>query len=62
LVYKEPMWYVFRVLESKITPQEANFEDYREEIKRKVLLEKQDQVYQELIKAIKSQTSEIYYY
>jgi len=62
LIYKEPMWYVFRVLESKITPQEANFEDYREEIKRKVLLEKQDQVYQELIKAIKSQTSEIYYY
>lgn len=62
LVYKEPMWYVFRVLESKITPQEANFEDYREEIKRKVLLEKQDQVYQELIKTIKSQTSEIYYY
>ena len=62
LIYKEPMWYVFRVLESKITPQEANFEDYREEIKRKVLLEKQDQVYQELIKTIKSQTSEIYYY
>jgi len=49
-------------VESKITPQEANFEDYRAEIKRKVLLEKQDQVYQELIKEIKSQTSEIYYY
>ena len=62
LVYKEPMWYVFQIVESKITPQEANFEDYRAEIKRKVLLEKQDQVYQELIKEIKSQTSKIYYY
>jgi len=62
LVYKEPLWYVFRVLESQITPQEANFEDYRAEIKRKVLLEKQEQVFQELIKEIKAQSSEIYYY
>ena len=62
LVYKEPTWYVFRVLETKETLQEANFDDYRAEIKRKYLLEKQDQVYQDLIKEIKSQTSEVYYY
>lgn len=62
LLYKEPVWYIFRVVESKTTPQETNFEDYREEIKRKVLLEKQDQIYQELIRELKAQNSEIYYY
>lgn len=62
LVNKDQLWFVFRILEQRSTAQEANFEDYRAEIKRKVLLEKQDQIYQELIKDIKSQTDKIYYY
>jgi len=61
-VNKDQLWFVFRILEQRNTAQEANFEDYRAEIKRKVLLEKQDQIYQELIQDIKSRTDKIYYY
>jgi peptidyl-prolyl cis-trans isomerase C len=62
LLNKDQLWFVFRITEQRTTAQEANFEDYRAEIKRKVLLEKQDQIYQELIKDIKSRTDKIYYY
>jgi len=62
LINKDQLWFIFRILEERITSQEANFEDYRTEIKRKVILEKQDQIYQELIKELKSRTGKIYYY
>ncbi len=62
LVNKDQLWFVFRIAEQRSTAAEANFEDYRAEIKRKVLLEKQDQIYQELIRDIKSKTDKIYYY
>lgn len=62
LVNKDQLWFVFRILEERLTSQEANFEDYRAEIKRKVILEKQDEIYQELIKEIKSRSGKIYYY
>jgi len=62
LVNKDQLWFVFRITEQRSTTQEANFEDYRAEIKRKGLLEKQDQIYQDLIREIKSQSGEIYYY
>lgn len=62
IVSKDQLWFVFRIAESKVTAQEANFEDYRGEIKHKIILEKQDQVYQELLREIKSRTEKIYYY
>ncbi len=62
LINKDQLWFIFRILEERTTSQEANFEDYRAEIKRKVILEKQDQIYQELIKEVKSQTGKIFYY
>ncbi|MDY0151215.1 MAG: peptidylprolyl isomerase [Candidatus Cloacimonas sp.] len=62
IVSKDQLWYVFRITEHRISAQEANFEDYRADIKRKILLEKQDEVYNDLLREIKSRTDKIYYY
>lgn len=62
IVNKEQLWYVFRIADTRETAKEANFEDYRAEIKRKIILEKQDQMYQDILKEIKSAKNEIYYY
>lgn len=62
IVSNNQLWFVFRIAEKRDTSQEANFEDYRADIKRKIILEKQDQVYQELLKEIKSSMDKIYYY
>lgn len=62
IVNKDQHWYVFRIIDIRETAKEANFEDYRAEIKRKIILDKQDQVYQDVLKEIKSGKNEIYYY
>lgn len=62
IVNKDQLWYVFRILETRETAKEANFEDYRQDIRRKIILEKQDQVYQDILREIKSGKNEIYYY
>ncbi len=62
IVNKEQLWFVFRITETRETAKEANFEDYRAEIKRKIILEKQDQMYQDILKEIKAAKNEIYYY
>lgn len=62
IVNKDQLWYVFRIVETRETAKEANFEDYRQEIRRKIILEKQDQVYQDILQEIKSGKNEIYYY
>ncbi|MCK9309910.1 MAG: peptidylprolyl isomerase [Candidatus Cloacimonetes bacterium] len=62
IVSQNQLWFVFRIADKRDTSQEANFEDYRADIKRKIILEKQDQVYQDLLKEIKSHMDKIYYY
>jgi hypothetical protein len=62
IVSANQLWFVFRIADIRDTSQEANFEDYRADIKRKIILEKQDQVYQDLLKEIKSRMDKIYYY
>ncbi len=62
VVLKDQLWYVFRYTDMKEMEGEANFEDFRAEIKRKIILEKQEEVFQSLLREIKSQNHEIYYY
>lgn len=62
IVNKEQLWFVFRITDIRETAKEANFEDYRAEIKRKIILERQDQMYQDILKEIKAGKNEIYYY
>lgn len=62
IVSSNQQWFVFRIAEKRDSSQEANFEDYRADIKRKIIMEKQDQVYQDLLKEVKSRMDKIYYY
>ncbi|HNQ43741.1 MAG TPA: peptidylprolyl isomerase [Candidatus Cloacimonadota bacterium] len=62
VVSKAQLWYVFRYTDQREMEGEANFEDFRAEIKRRIILEKQEEVYQSLLREIKAQTREIYYY
>jgi len=55
-------WYVFRYTESRLGDKEANFEDHRDEIRRRILSEKQEEIYRNLLLEIKSQNHNIYYY
>ncbi len=62
LINKDQFWFVFRYTETKESGTEANFEDFRSDIKRRIILEKQEEVYQNLLREIKSGKNEIYYY
>lgn len=62
IVTKDEKWYVIRYTDTKESDKEASFEEHRAEIRRKILLEKQDEVYQSLLREIKAQNKEIYYY
>jgi peptidyl-prolyl cis-trans isomerase C len=62
IVSKDQLWFVFRIIDKRDTAQEANFEDYRSDIRRRIILEKQDQVYQDLLREIKARMDKIYYY
>lgn len=62
VVNKDNLWYVIRYTESKESDNEASFEEFRAEIRRKILLEKQEEVYRNLLREIKAQNNEIYYY
>lgn len=62
MISKDQLWFVFRIVEKRDTSNEANFEDYRSDIKRRIILDKQDQVYQDLLREIKSRMDKIYYY
>lgn len=55
-------WYVFRIVEERSGNAEANFEDYRELIRRRILAERESEVYRDLLKDLKTKTDEIYYY
>ncbi len=55
-------WYVFRIIEERTGDSEANFEDYRDLIRRRIIAERESEVYRELLKDLKTKTSDIYYY
>ncbi|HPF08592.1 MAG TPA: peptidylprolyl isomerase [Candidatus Cloacimonadota bacterium] len=58
----EDAWYVIRYTETKDGESDANFEDHRAEIKRRIILERQEEVYQNLLREIKAKQQNIYYY
>ncbi|MCB5261605.1 MAG: hypothetical protein LHW64_05720 [Candidatus Cloacimonetes bacterium] len=62
IVSQKDLWYVFRYTESKESVHEPSFEDHRAEIKDRILKEKQSEIYQELLREIKSKNKQIYYY
>lgn len=55
-------WYVIRYTQTKDGDSVANFEDHRAEIKRRIILEKQEEVYQKLLREVKASEQSIYYY
>ena len=55
-------WYVIRYIQTKDGDSAANFEDHRAEIKRRIILEKQEEVYQKLLREVKAGEQSIYYY
>lgn len=62
IVSKNDVWYVFRYTETKESVHEPSFEDHRAEIKSRILKEKQSEIYQDLLREIKSKNNQIYYY
>lgn len=62
IVNKDGDWYIFRYTEVKDGESVANFEEQRSEIRRRIILEKQEEVYQNLLKSIKARQQNIYYY
>lgn len=62
LVKNNEVWYIIRYTDSKQGDYQPSFEAHREEIKQRIITEKQEEIYQELLKEIKSQNNKIYYY
>jgi parvulin-like peptidyl-prolyl isomerase len=55
-------WYVIRLAESREGTQDAGFEEYRDAIRDKILSERRQQVYDDLLRGIKSKHDDVYYY
>ncbi len=62
ILNRDSNWYVFRVVEERSGNQEANFEDFKDEIRRRIISEKEEAVYQDLVRELKRQNDKIYYY
>lgn len=62
LISRGDKWFVFRITEMRAGDGEANFEDYRDLIRKKIIAEKEEEIYQGLLKELKTKTEEIYYY
>lgn len=54
--------YILRYTQQREGTQDANFEEYRSEIRTILLRDKQRQVYEDLIRELKAKTANIYYY
>jgi hypothetical protein len=50
------------VVEERSGTQEANFEDFKDEIRRRIISEKEEAVYLDLVRELKRQNDKIYYY
>ncbi len=55
-------WYVIRRTEAREGTQDAGFEEYRDAIRQKILDERRQQVYDNLLREIKSKHDDVYYY
>lgn len=55
-------WYVYRFTEEKESDTVVNFEDFKAEIRHKILLEKQGDIYRDLLREAKAKSPNIYYY
>ncbi len=62
IVSRDGDWYVIRYTQTAPSDKLPNFEDYRAEIKARILAEKQEELYHQLLREIKAQNQEIYYY
>jgi len=62
LLRKDDYWYVIRYTEKKEGDDVANFEDFKAEIRHKILLEKQEDVYRQLLRETKAQAGKVFYY
>jgi parvulin-like peptidyl-prolyl isomerase len=54
--------YLLRYINQREGSQEANFEDYKGEIRAILLAEKLNQVYEDLLRELKAKDNKIYYY
>jgi len=55
-------WYVLRYTEAREGTQDAGFEEYRDAIRERILSERRQQVYESLLREIKSKHNDVYYY
>ena len=54
--------YILRYVEERSTSAEVGFEEYKEEIRRRLQQEKRQQVYNDLLLELKQKNPDIYYY
>lgn len=62
MIKKDEYWYVIRYTDKKEGDDVANFEDFKAEIRHKILLEKQEDIYRDLLREIKTKAKKVYYY
>lgn len=62
IIKKDDYWFVIRYTEKKEGDDVANFDDFKAEIRHKILLEKQEDVYRELLREIKTKAGKVFYY
>lgn len=55
-------WYIIRHTGTRESDQDAGFEEFKTEIRERILSERQKQVYEELLRELKAKNNEIYYY
>ena len=55
-------WYVIRVLDNRESNSDMMFEDFAPQIQERILKERHEMIYQELLKNIKSRLTDVYYY
>lgn len=54
--------YILRYTEQREGTQEANFEEYRAEIRNLLLRDRQIEIYDDLVRELKAKTPKVYYY
>lgn len=55
-------WYIIRHISTREGTEPAGFEEYRAEIRTRILLDKQEDIYQSLLRELKMRNDKIYYY
>jgi peptidyl-prolyl cis-trans isomerase C len=55
-------WYIIRQLGSRESDKDLMFDDLRSQIRTRILAERQQTIYEDLLKEIKSKHTDVYYY